>query len=116
MEPRFGHVPSIASDHPPPNEPWCAVLALIGVSTLPHVRCATCKASVQRIVTGQQLSLVLQTAYRYKHARMHTLFTYIKATLEDQRRPRPLDRTGKNFFIEEQASRLLDPVRLIGTH
>ena len=115
MEPRFGHVPSIVSDHPH-NGTWCVVLALTGVSTLPHVRCATCKASIQRILTGQQPSLVLQTAYRYKYARMHTLFTYIKATLEDQRRPRPLDRTGKNFFIEQQASRLLDPVRLIGTH
>lgn len=98
MEPRLEHVPSMASDHPH-NGTWCVVLALIGVLTLPHARCATCRASIQRILTGQQLSLVLQAAYKYKHAKMHTLFTYIKATLEDQRRPRRLDRIGKNLFI-----------------
>lgn len=95
---RVEHVPSMASDDPL-NGTLCVVLALSGMSTLPHARCATCRASVQRILTGQQLSLVLQAAYNYKHANMHALCPYIKATLEDQRRPRPLDRIGKNLFI-----------------
>ncbi len=98
MEPRLKHVPTMASDNPL-NGILCVVLALIGVLTLPHLRCATCRASIQRILTGQQVSLVLQVAYNYKHAKMHALCPYIKATLEDQRCPRPLDRIGKNLFI-----------------
>jgi hypothetical protein len=98
VEPRLEHGPSFASDSPH-NGILCVVLALIGVLTLPHVRCATCRASIQRILTGQQRSLVLQPAYNYKHAKMYVLCPYIKLTLEDQMRPRPLDRIGKNIFI-----------------
>lgn len=70
VEPRLEHDPSFASDSPH-NGILCVVLALTGVSTLPHVRCATCRASIQRNLTGQELSLVLRTAYKYKHARVH---------------------------------------------
>lgn len=97
MEPRLEHDPSFASDSPH-NGIWCVVLALIGVLTLPHVRSATCKASIQRILTGQQLSMLLQAAYKYKTLRC-TRCPYIKLPLKDQRRPRPLDRIGKNLFI-----------------
>jgi hypothetical protein len=72
VEPRLEHDPSFASDSPH-NGILCVVLALIGVSTLPHVRCATCRASIQRTLTGQELSLVLRPAYKYKHANMHAL-------------------------------------------
>lgn len=96
MDPRAEHDPSFASDNPH-NGSLCVVLALIGVLTLPHARCATCKASIQRILTGQQLSLVLQSAYNYKHANMHALCPYIKLTLGNQLRPRPLDRIGENL-------------------
>ena len=83
MEPHLEHDPSFASDRPH-NGILCVVLALIGVLTLPHMRCATCRASIQRILTGQQQSLVLQPAYNYKYAKMYALCPYIKLTLEDR--------------------------------
>lgn len=98
VEPRLEHDPCFASDNPH-NGNLCVVLALIGVSTLAREWCATCRASIQRILTGLSPSLVLRVAYNYKHAKMHALCPYIKLTLEDQKRPRPLDRIGKNLFI-----------------
>lgn len=96
VEPRLEHDPSFASDNPY-NGILCVVLALIGVLTLPHVRCATCKASTQRILTGLPPSLVLRAAYNCKHAKMHALCPYIKLSLGTKSAPVRLTESVKIF-------------------